>query len=354
MLTIIPAFAARQSAAAAACAPAALPLSRSGSTRRPSSRCHGLSICRCRWRRCRRSAPAMRCRPSSQSRGTSICRCRCARSVDPTALPLRRRGAERRLGAPAHRSVAGTARAPATLPPFRSGTASPTIVPVRGASVLTVVQTPQRVDLPLPLRALRRTYRRCAPAVRRRPSSRSHGASIFRCHCARSGGGTGPVPGTGAGAALAPVPAPVTQPGLYEAHRSEGRRAQMVRVRKWRAHARAPTHAARSALSGAGRRQPAPMQSRALRCERAAGDRPRRRRTRQHASARTPHAPLRARCRCTPTPMCGAGAGTRGRCRGPLPVTIPGPAPGRHPGDDTGAGTGDDTGPGTGPGNANR
>ena len=133
----------------------------------------------------------------------------------------------------AHRSAAGAARAPATLPPFRSGTASPTIVPVRGASVLTVVQTPQHVDLPLPLRALRRTYRRCAPAVRRRPSSRSHGASIFRCHCARSGGGTGPVPGTGARPALAPVPAPVTQPGPYEAHRSEGRRAQMVRVRKW-------------------------------------------------------------------------------------------------------------------------
>ena len=138
-------------------------------------------------RRCRRSAPAMRCRPSSQSRGTSICRCHCARSVDPTALPLRRRGADRRLDAAAHRSAAGAARAPANPPPFRSGSASPTIVPVRGASVLTVVPTPQRVDLPLLLRALRRTYRRSTPAVRRRPSSRSRGASIYRCHCALSG-----------------------------------------------------------------------------------------------------------------------------------------------------------------------
>ena len=138
-------------------------------------------------RRCRRSAPAMRCQPSSQSRGTSICRCHCARSVDPAALPLMGRGADRRLGAAAHRSAAGAARAPANPPPFRSGSASPTIVLVRGASVLTVVPTPQRVYLPLPLRALRRTYRRFAPAVRRRPSSRSRGASICRCHCVLSG-----------------------------------------------------------------------------------------------------------------------------------------------------------------------
>ena len=129
-------------------------------------------------RRCRRSAPAMRCRPSSQSRGTSICRCHCARSVDPTALPLRRRGADRRLDAAAHRSAAGAARAPANPPPFRSGSASPTIVPVRGASVLTVVPTPQRVYLPLPLGALRQTCHRSAPVVRRRPSFRSRGASV--------------------------------------------------------------------------------------------------------------------------------------------------------------------------------
>ena len=89
------------------------------------------------------------------------------RSGDPTASPA------------ALRSVAAAVRAPATqppfLPPFRSGGAVPTVVP-----------TPQRVDLPLALRTLRRPYRRSAPAVRRRPSSRHRGAEICRCRCARS------------------------------------------------------------------------------------------------------------------------------------------------------------------------
>ena len=78
------------------------------------------------------------------------------RSGDPAALPLRRRGTDRRPGTAARRSAdTAAARAPATLPPFRSGGAVPTVVPV-----------PQRVNLLLPLRALRQPRRRSAPAAR--------------------------------------------------------------------------------------------------------------------------------------------------------------------------------------------
>ena len=206
-----PGFAARRSAAAAACAPAAPPLSRSGSTRRPSSRCHGLSIYRCRCTRsggptavplqqyaqtvilvprlvdlllllralrrpyCR-SAPAARRQPSSKCRSASICHCRCTRSNNPVAVLLRRLGADRCPGTTARQSSAAAARAPATPPPFCSGSAVPTVLPA-----------PRRVDLPLPLRALRRSYRRSAPAARCRPSSLSRGALICHCRCVRSG-----------------------------------------------------------------------------------------------------------------------------------------------------------------------
>ena len=57
---------------------------------------------------------------------------------------------------------------PATLPLFRSVSAAP-----------TVVLAPQRVCLPLLLCALKQPHRRSAPVVRRRSSYRSRGASIF-------------------------------------------------------------------------------------------------------------------------------------------------------------------------------
>ena len=72
----------------------------------------------------------------------------------PTAVPLRQCGADRHHGTAARRSAAATAGAPATLPPFRSGGAVPTVVPVL-----------QRVDLPLPLRALWRPHRCPDPAA---------------------------------------------------------------------------------------------------------------------------------------------------------------------------------------------
>ena len=174
-----PGFAARRSAAAAACAPAAPPLSRSGSTRRPSSRCHGLSIYRCR---CTRSGgpTAVPLQQYAQTviwcHGLSICCYCCARSGDRTAVPLRRRGANRRPNAGARRSATAAARAPTPLSPFCSGGSVPTVVPV-----------PRRVNLLLPLHALRRPHRRSALAVRCRPSSRHRVALICRCRCARSG-----------------------------------------------------------------------------------------------------------------------------------------------------------------------
>ena len=63
----------------------------------------------------------------------------------------------------------------AARPPFRSGSAASTVVPVRW-----------RVDLPFPLRALRRPCRRSAPALRRRLLSWHRSASVCRYCCARS------------------------------------------------------------------------------------------------------------------------------------------------------------------------
>ena len=63
----------------------------------------------------------------------------------------------------------------AAWPPFCSGSAASNVVPVRW-----------RVDLPLPLRALRRPCRRSAPALRRRLLSWHRSASVCRYCCARS------------------------------------------------------------------------------------------------------------------------------------------------------------------------
>ena len=124
----------------------------------------------------RRSALAVRRRPSSGHYGASICRCCCARSGDPVAFSLRRRGADRCPGTAAPRSAAAATRAPAALPPFHSGSAAPTDVLV-----------PRGADLPLPLCALRPPCCSPAPAARCRQSSRCHSALISCCHCARSG-----------------------------------------------------------------------------------------------------------------------------------------------------------------------
>ena len=158
-----PDTAARRSAAAVVGSPATLPPFRSSDavpTVVPVSRHIDLPLpLRALCRPYRPSAQAARCRASSRCRSASICRWHCARSGDPTTVPLRhcvadyrpgprRVSADRRPDTAARRSAAAAARAPANLPSLRSGSASPTVVPV-----------PRRVDLPLPLHALRRRYR---------------------------------------------------------------------------------------------------------------------------------------------------------------------------------------------------
>ena len=57
-------------------------------------------------------APSTRRQPSSKCRSASIFHCRCTRSDDPIAVPLRRRGADRRPGTTARRSAAAAAHVP--------------------------------------------------------------------------------------------------------------------------------------------------------------------------------------------------------------------------------------------------
>ena len=148
-----------------------------------------LPLCALR-RPCRPSAPPARRQPSSRHRSALICRWRCARSGDPTAVRLRRRGADHRPGFAARRSAAAAACVPAALPLSRSGSTrrpssrchglsicrcrctrsgGPTAVPLQQYAQ-TVILVPRLVDLLLLLRALRRPYCRSAPAARRHAS----------------------------------------------------------------------------------------------------------------------------------------------------------------------------------------
>ena len=131
-------------------------------------------------------------RPRPAPAGTSprtAARPRPAPSSDPAAVPLRQCGADRRPGTAARLSAAAAVRAQATPPPFRSGGATPIIIPVpwrvdlppaepSTAVAPTDVSVPRGADLPLILCALRPPYRSSAPAAQCRQSSQCRSASF--------------------------------------------------------------------------------------------------------------------------------------------------------------------------------